>query len=268
MDKRTFDVFRKLIYDKSGITLGEGKEALVSARIGKRLRALGLDTPEDYLKYLSSSECDDNEFVELLDVISTNVTSFFRENAHFEFMANYVGQMISEGRNKIRIWCAASSSGEEPYTIAMTFLENSGGFRGDCKILATDISTKILKMAKAGEYTEQKMQGVPPALRSRYFTLTGGANKVYKAGPDIADMITFNRLNLSTPPFPMKGPFDLIFCRNVMIYFDNIVRQRLLKEFERLLRPGGYLMVGHSESLAGLQCTLETVKPSVYFKKP
>ncbi|MDR0307230.1 MAG: methyltransferase domain-containing protein [Chitinispirillales bacterium] len=268
MEKRTFDAFRKLIYDKSGITLGEGKEALVSARIGKRLRALELDTPEDYLKYLSSPECDsDSEFVELLDVISTNVTSFFREPAHFDFMASFVEKMVAEGRNKIRIWCAASSSGEEPYTIAMTFLENIGGFRGDCRILATDISTRILKMAKAGEYTEQKIQGVPPQLRSRYFNVIPGANKIYKASPDIADMITFSRLNLSTPPFPMKGPFDLIFCRNVMIYFDNTVRQRLLKEFERLLRPGGYLMVGHSESLAGLQCSLDTIKPSVYHKK-
>ena len=268
MDKRTFDALRKLIYDKSGITLGEGKEALVSARIGKRLRALGLSTPEEYLKYLNSDECDDNELVELLDVISTNVTSFFREPAHFDFMADYIQKLVHDGKNKIRIWCAASSSGEEPYTLAMTFMENAAGFRGDCRILATDISTKILRMAKAGEYNDQKIQGVPPALRSRYFSLTAGpGGKVYKANPEIADMITFSRLNLSTPPFPMKGPFDLIFCRNVMIYFDNVVRQRLLEQFERLLSPGGYLMVGHSESLAGLRTSLETVKPSVYHKK-
>ncbi|MDR2727927.1 MAG: protein-glutamate O-methyltransferase CheR [Chitinispirillales bacterium] len=269
MDKRTFDVLRKLIYDKSGITLGEGKEALVSARIGKRLRALDLASPEDYLKYLNSGECDDNEFVELLDVISTNVTSFFREPAHFDFMSNYIQKIVGEGQNKVRIWCAASSSGEEPYTLAMTFLENAEGFRGDCRILATDISTRILRQAKAGEYNEQKIQGVPPMLRSRYFSvLTEGSGKVYKAKPEIADMITFSRLNLSKPPFPMKGPFDLIFCRNVMIYFDNAVRQKLLEQFERLLTPGGYLMVGHSESLAGLHTNLETVKPSVYYKKP
>jgi len=268
MDRRTFDTFRQLIYDKSGITLGEGKEALVSARVGKRLRALGYDNYKDYLNYLTGeSEESEAEFIEFLDVISTNVTSFFRENDHFVFMADYVRKMVEEGRSKIRIWCAASSSGEEPYTLAMTFLENAKGFHGDCKILATDISTKILKMARAGQYTEAKMQGVNPQLRGRYFTVSGsGADKVYTVNGTLANMLTFKRLNLSKPPFPMKGPFDLIFCRNVMIYFDNIVRKRLMDEFSRLLRPGGYLMVGHSESMAGMLCDMDTVQPSVYIK--
>jgi len=267
MDKRTFDALRNLIYDKSGITLGEGKEALVSARIGKRLRALGLSTPEEYLKYLNSDECDDNEFVELLDVISTNVTSFFRESAHFDFMSNFVQQMVNEGKNKIRIWCAASSSGEEPYTIAMTFLENAEGFRGDCRILATDISTRILRQAKAGEYNEQKIQGVPPMLRSRYFSVLAGAGgKVYKANPEITSMITFSRLNLSKPPFPMKGPFDLIFCRNVMIYFDSATRDMVVKKFFEVLEPGGYLFIGHSESISNSGSGFQYVKPAVYRK--
>ncbi len=268
MDRRTFDTFRKLIYDKSGITLGEGKEALVSARVGKRLRALGYDNYKDYLQFLTGdSEESESEFIEFLDVISTNVTSFFRENDHFVFMADYVKRMLSEGRDKVRIWCAASSSGEEPYTLAMTFLENATHFHGDCKILATDISTKILKMARAGRYPEAKMQGVSPQLRSKYFTHEGaGANKVYTVSDTLANMITFKRLNLSKPPFPMKGPFDLIFCRNVMIYFDNIVRKKLMDEFSRLLRPGGYLMVGHSESMAGMLCDMDTVQPSVYVK--
>jgi chemotaxis protein methyltransferase CheR len=268
MDRRTFDTFRKLIYDKSGITLGEGKEALVSARVGKRLRALGYDGYKEYLQFLTGdSEESDAEFIQFLDVISTNVTSFFRENEHFVFMADYVRRMVAEGRNKIRIWCAASSSGEEPYTLAMTFLENAKDFRGDCRILATDISTKILSMARKGEYTEAKMQGVSPPLRVRYFTSVGtGSNKVYTVSDELASMITFSRLNLSKPPFPMKGPFDLIFCRNVMIYFDNIVRKKLMDEFSRLLRPGGYLMVGHSESMAGMLCDMETVQPSVYVK--
>jgi chemotaxis protein methyltransferase CheR len=268
MDQRTFDIFRRLIYDKSGITLGEGKEALVSARVGKRLRALGYESYKDYLHFLTDgSEESDAEFIEFLDVISTNVTSFFRENEHFVFMADYVKRMVEEGRNKVRIWCAASSSGEEPYTLAMTFLENAHGFHGECKILATDISTKILRMASEGRYSESKMQGVNPQLRSRYFTSVGtGAARVYTVSEQLAEMITFKRLNLSKPPFPMKGPFDLIFCRNVMIYFDNIVRKKLMNEFSRLLRPGGYLMVGHSESMAGMLCDMETVQPSVYLK--
>jgi len=268
MDRRTFDTFRKLIYDKSGITLGEGKEALVSARVGKRLRALGYDNYKDYLHFLTGNDDEaDVEFIQFLDVISTNVTSFFRENEHFIFMADYVRRMIDEGRNKVRIWCAASSSGEEPYTLAMTFLENAKGFRGECKILATDISTKILDMARAGRYTEAKMQGVSPQLRSKYFTSSGkGADRIYTVNGQLSGMLTFARLNLSKPPFPMKGPFDLIFCRNVMIYFDNIVRKKLMDEFSRLLRSGGYLMVGHSESMAGMLCDMEAVQPSVYIK--
>jgi len=268
MDKKTFDAFRTLIYDKSGITLNEGKEALVTARVSKRLRALGFETFKEYYNFLTgNSAAADSELINFLDVISTNLTSFFRENDHFNFMAEVVKEMVESGQNKIRIWCAASSSGEEPYTLAMTFLENASGFRGDCKILATDISTDILAKARKGEYTESKMAGVPPQLRTRYFTSTGmGQNRIYKAGDQIASMITFARLNLSKPPFPMKGPFDIIFCRNVMIYFDNIVRKRLLAEFERLLKPGGYLMVGHSESMAGTLCDLETVAPSVYLK--
>jgi len=268
MDMKTFDTFRKLIYDKSGITLGEGKEALVSARVGKRLRALGYENYKDYLQFLTGDgEDSETEFIEFLDVISTNVTSFFRENDHFVFMADFVRKMVEEGQNKVRIWCAASSSGEEPYTLAMTFLENAKGFRGECKILATDISTHILAKAKEGKYTEAKMNGVTPQLRAKYFTAQGtGSSKVYTVNDTLANMITFKRLNLSKPPFPMKGPFDLIFCRNVMIYFDNIVRKRLMDEFSRLLRPGGYLMVGHSESMAGMLCDMETVQPSVYVK--
>ncbi|MDR0331230.1 MAG: protein-glutamate O-methyltransferase CheR [Chitinispirillales bacterium] len=268
LDKRTFEAFRKLIYDKSGISLGDGKESLVSARLAKRLRALGYDTYKQYLDFLTGdSEEAESEFVEFLNVISTNLTYFFRENDHFAFMEEIVRQIVDEGRNKVRIWCAASSSGEEPYTIAMTFLENAQGFRGDCKILATDISTKILRMAKEGRYSEAKMQGVAPLLRSKYFTAVGrGAEKEYTVTDTLSSMITFSRLNLSKPPFPMKGPFDIIFCRNVMIYFDNIVRKRLMDEFSRLLRPGGYLMVGHAESMAGMLSDMATVRPSVYQK--
>jgi chemotaxis protein methyltransferase CheR len=268
MDRRTFDTFRQLIYDKSGISLGEGKEALVSARVGKRLRVLGYDNYKEYLHFLTGdSEESEAEFVDFLDVISTNVTYFFRENEHFIFMADYIKRMMEEGRQRVRIWCAASSSGEEPYTLAMTFLENAKNFRGDCKILATDISTKILKTAMEGRYPEAKMDNVSPQLRAKYFTSVGsGANKVYTVSDTLSNMIMFKRLNLSKPPFPMKGPFDLIFCRNVMIYFDNIVRKKLMDEFSRLLRPGGYLMVGHSESMAGMLCDMESVQPSVYLK--
>jgi chemotaxis protein methyltransferase CheR len=268
LDRRTFDAFCKLIYDKSGITLGDGKEALVSARVGKRLRALGMETYKEYLQFLTGNTREaEEEFISFLDVISTNVTSFFRENEHFMLMADLIKDIVASGQNKVRIWCAASSSGEEPYTIAMTFLENAQGFRGDCRILATDISTQILEKAVKGQYEEAKMAGVSPQLRTRYFSSVGlGKSRVYTVNPELSSMIKFARLNLSTPPFPMRGPFDIIFCRNVMIYFDNVVRKRLIAEFERLLRPGGILMVAHSESIAGLT-SLQSVRPSVWLKQ-
>jgi len=269
LDKKTYDGFAKLLYDRCGIDLGDSKQALVSARIGKRLRALGMATYKEYLDFITEHAPESQtEFTEFMNVMTTNTTSFFRENDHFVFMGEIIQKLVAEGRNKIRIWCAASSSGEEPYTLIMTFLENAPHFRGDFRLLATDIDLNILQMAKKGEYSEDKMKGVPQQLRTKYFTSTGmGKDRIYKVNQTMASLVTFNRLNLSKPPFPMKGPFDLIFCRNVMIYFDNTVRRNLLAEFERLLRPGGYLMVGHSESMAGGLCNLPSAgKPSVYIK--
>ena len=262
LDTKTFNAFVKLLYDRCGIALGEGKETLVAARIGKRLRALGLDTPKDYLEYLQHNN---DEFTEFLNVMTTNTTHFFREIDHFHFMARIVQDMVDQGANKIRIWCAASSSGEEPYTIAMTFLENSKNFRGDCRILATDIDTNILRMARRGEYSEEKMKGVDQSLRTKYFTSTGvGATRVYRAGDALAGMLSFSQLNLAKPPFPMKGPFDIIFCRNVMIYFDSPTKQALAKRYHDALEVGGYLFIGLSETLSGIQGDFQQVSPSIY----
>ncbi len=267
MKKTTFDKFRRLVYEKSGILLNEGKESLVASRIGKRMRMLGIDNHDKYLKYVTEDK-DGTELVLFLDVISTNVTHFFRESRHFDFFGQEIKKLCNAGQSKIRIWCAASSSGEEPYSIAMTFLENANNFYGDVKILATDISTRILKQAKAGEYVESKINKVPSVLLSRYFDKNSNSQDVkYKAKPSITNMITFARLNLSQTPYPMQGPFDFIFCRNVMIYFDNIVRSKLLKEAYRLLKPGGFLIVGHAESLTGMLSNLKTVEPSIYIKQ-
>ena len=266
MDKETFNKFRHIVYEKSGITLREGKEALVTARVGKRMRALGLDDHKKYLEHVLKDETG-NEIVHLLDVISTNVTHFFREPEHFDFLAQQIKTAASR-QNKIRIWCAASSSGEEPYSIAMTFFESSNGFRGDFKILATDISTKVLKHAIEGIYAHSKIDKIPPILLDRYFErVAAGEHYKYKVKKSLSNAVKFARLNLSKPPFPMSGPFDLVFCRNVMIYFDNEVRKKLLNEVYRLLKPGGYLIVGHAESLTGMLCNLKSVKPSIYIKE-
>jgi chemotaxis protein methyltransferase CheR len=266
MEKATFNKFRRIVYEKSGITLHDGKEALVTARVGKRMRALGIDDHKKYLEHVLNDDSG-NEVIQLLDVISTNVTSFYREPQHFEFLAEQVKKMVSSGRSKIRIWCAASSSGEEPYSIAMTFLENCGDWRGDFRILATDISTRILKAATEGSYSYIKVEKVPPRLLDKYFEkIETDKGNQYAAKSSLKGLIKYARLNLAKPPFPMSGPFDMVFCRNVMIYFDNEIRRKLLDEVFRLLKPGGYLIVGHAESLTGMLCNLKSIRPSIYIK--
>jgi chemotaxis protein methyltransferase CheR len=266
MKKATFDKFCELIYSHCGITLSDGKEALVTARIGKRLRALNIPDHEAYLRHVENDQTQ-TEIVQLLDAISTNVTSFWREPAHFTYLQQAVQNWIQAGQRSIKVWCAASSTGEEPYTLAITIKEALAGKPIDVKILATDISTKVLATAQAGIYDESKIRGVPQQILSRHFNqrVVNGA-KCYEICPDTRRLIHFHRLNLAKPPFPMRGPFDAVFCRNVMIYFDNTVRSRMLKEMHRLIRSGGFLAVGHSESLSGLMTEFKTVQPAVYVR--
>ena len=266
MDQKVFEQFQKLVYEKSGISLGPQKVALVTARVGKRMRALNLEHYEDYLTIVNHDEKGD-ELVQLLDAISTNVTSFYREPAHFDVLTDLLIEWRKRGQSQFRIWCAASSTGEEPYCLAMTAMEAFQGAGVDLRILATDISTKVLDVARRGAYPASKVESIPKPLLGKYFhPPTRGGEAVYTVKPELRRIISFNRLNLSTPPFPMKGPMDAVFCRNVMIYFDNTVRTRLVKEIHRLLRPDGYLMVGHSESLTGINVPFKSMKPAVYKK--
>ncbi len=266
MEKRLFDKLRAIIYEKSGISLHDGKEALVSARLGKRMRLLGL---QDYREYVDRVSRDENgtETVGLIDAISTNVTSFFREPVHFEVLGRLMSDWLKEGKKRFRFWSAACSSGEEPYSIAMTLLDVVKDQPVDLRILATDISTLALEKGKKGTYDDQRMSPVPPHLKTRFFDRRkpGGAVQ-YAASEALRKPILFRRLNLAAPPFPMNGPMDAIFCRNVLIYFDHETRKKLLDESHRLLKRGGYLMVGHAESLTGMISNLKPVRPSIYVK--
>jgi chemotaxis protein methyltransferase CheR len=264
IDAASFAAIRDLVYGRSGIVLGQGKEALVGSRIGKRMRKLGFSRFPEYLDWVRGGGGEE-EMVQLLDAISTNVTSFFREPVHFDFLRARMEEWLRAGRRRFRIWCAASSTGEEPYTLAMTVRECHPDPECDIRILATDISTRVLAAAREGVYPDARMETVPPGLAPRHFEKIRGEDGAYwSARPELRDLVRFARLNLATPPFPMQGPMDVIFCRNVMIYFDNAVRGRLLAEFHRLLRPGGYLLVGHSESLAGLTDGFRCLRPSIY----
>jgi chemotaxis protein methyltransferase CheR len=265
LDRRTFKQIAAFIYDRAGILLSDQKETLVAARVGKRMRKLGMD---DYAAYLSRVQNDKSgdELVELLNAISTNTTHFFRESRHFDVLTGLLQQWEAEGQSRFRIWCAAASTGEEPYTIAMTLREAIPAV-SDVKLLATDISTKVLARAREGVYSAKSVEAVPRELRLRHFVKEGrGEGAAFRVTPELRRIVKFGRINLAKPPFPLRGPLDVIFCRNVMIYFDNKVRAGLLNDMARLLRPGGVLFVGHAESLSGQLCPLVPIEPSVYIK--
>jgi chemotaxis protein methyltransferase CheR len=270
MEAQLFQRFAALAYQKAGISIKPGKEALVSARVAKRLRALSIPDAESYLRYLEEDRSGE-ELVRFLDVISTHFTSFFRERDHFELLESDLGARVQAGQRRIRIWSAAASTGEEPYTIAMTALGVKGADALDLKILATDIAADTLRQAAEGRYAAPRMEPVPPALRARWFIRKSDPRdpqgEVWEARPELKSRIAFRRLNLAEPPFPMQGPFDVVFCRNVLIYFDQPTRQRLISAVERLLRPGGLLCIGHTETLSGIRSGFKMQRPSV-FRRP
>lgn len=266
MDSETFDEYRRIVYENCGISLGSGKESLVSGRVSKRMRQLDLTDHSDYIRLLRD-DSNRKEMVRFLDAISTNVTSFFREPEHFDFFARTIRQWAADGQRRFRIWSAACSTGEEPYSLAMTAHDVAKGIIPELKILATDISLEALEKAKAGAYDEQQIRSVPGAFRNTYFTRQGNeGTRRYVAGIALRKIVTFGRMNLAATPYPMQGPFDFVFCRNVMIYFDNRVRQGIIDEAYRLLKSGGYLIVGHTESLTGLLKDFECIKPSIYVR--
>ncbi len=265
IDNVTFKKLCKVVYDNVGIVLSDNKKALVSARVRKRMSSLKIDQFREYYDYLQH-ESSGKELVELLDVISTNVTHFFREAEHFDILTQAATRWVNEGQTKFRFWSAACSTGQEPYAMAMKLLEIGGLNSADLKILATDISTQVLSHGKQGVYGEKLMKTVPLKLKNKYFEKRQNGEASFEIKDSIKKFVSFKRLNLAKPPFPMRGPLDIVFCCNVMIYFDNKIRTALINEIYRLLKPGGYLIVGNAESLAGLETDFKTVKPSVYIK--
>lgn len=268
IETETFDRFRCIVYEQVGISLGPHKEALVQARVGKRLRALGLRSYGDYLDLLEADETG-AELTLFVDAICTNVTSFFREAQQFDFVIEQMRQWLNEGQRRFRFWSAACSSGEEPYSLAMSLLAAVEGHADvDLRILATDISTKVLDRCLDGCYEANRLTGIPEGWRDRFFVpVKAGRGQVFRVAPQVRDMVLFRRMNLATPPFPMQGPLDIVMCRNVMIYFDDAVRVALLSEIHRMLRPGGFLIVGHAESLTGINTDFKYLRPAIYVRR-
>jgi len=259
-----YEAIRSLVHRRAGIALGDSKQALVQARLAKRMRSLDLSDYDEYLAVLDGPEADE-EIVHLLDAISTNFTSFFREEKHFELLTGIVKSAIASGATQFRLWCAAAATGEEPYTLSMVCQEAASGTRlTDIKILATDISTRALESCSRGVYDVNRLANVPEPLRRRWWNETPEG---YSAKQILRVPLSFARMNLMEAPYPMKGPFDVIFCRNVMIYFDRDGRKKFVTEARRLLKPAGHLFVGSSESLSGVAEGLRTETPSVYKKE-
>ena len=256
-------VFQRILHDQSGIVLTDNKQALVESRVNQRLRLLGMNSYTQYLEFLEN-DTRGEELVHLIDVISTNVTRFFREPDHFEILDQKLKEWVAAGTDRFRFWSAACSTGEEPYTMAMTLLPHLKEHRLDLKILATDISTRVLAHAQAGVFDADRLATVPDELRNRHFRRQPGPEEAYAVSEELKRMIMFRRLNFTVMPYPIKGRFDVIFCRNAMIYFDRDLRTRMVQEFARLLKPGGILMIGHSETLIGMEKLYRTLKPSVY----
>lgn len=248
----------EIAYAQTGIQLGPEKRSLLAARVQKRLRVLGLP---DFKAYIEHFEATPGELQHFINAITTNTTSFWRESEHFEFAKAHIERLAASGQHKARIWCAASSTGQEPYTIGLSLYPIARDRYMDLKILATDIDTNVLKKAHEALYPD--LEGVPRDVAQWGFQREGDQFRVIQP---VRDLLTFGQLNLTRPPFPMKGPFDLIFVRNVMIYLDAPTRGRLVDECERLLTPGGMLYIGHSESLNGLNTGLRVQRPSVYVK--
>lgn len=264
-----YDQFRELIYARAGISLGDDKTALLRGRIRRRMQELHTNDFRSYYDQVTD-DVSGEEIVKLLDAIATNHTFFFREKEHFAVLRKHVEQRVRDGNKKIRIWSAACSSGEEPYSMAMTLddaLATMGATDVDLGILATDISTRILADARRGEYSRERINGIPEFYRMRFLRpATYGSGGKCLVKDELKRVVTFRRLNLAQTPFPMRGPFDAIFCRNVMIYFDDRVRRQLINEFEKLLTPGGLLMVGMTETAIGFVDNLQYLSPSVYRK--
>jgi len=273
MRDKEFEFIRTLVYEHSRIHLGPDKRELVAARLGKRLRATQLSDIGEYCHLLQSPRAEE-ELSHLIDAISTNHTFFFRENAHFDYLRAHIlpelqARQRLERWPRLNVWSAASSSGEEPYSLAITLAETLPAGGWPWHIEGTDISHRILDKARAAIYRAEVVERLPRECIRKYFQRGVGPQEGnYRVKPVLTSAVTYHQLNLLEGDPPFREPFQVIFCRNVMIYFDRPTQEELIARLTRRLVPGGYLLVGHSESLTGIKHTLQIVKPAIYRRPP
>jgi chemotaxis protein methyltransferase CheR len=261
---RDFARVRALIYRQAGISLAESKQEMVYSRLARRLRAKGLNSFEEYLDRLESGR-DGDEWEAFTNALTTNLTSFFREAHHFPILAEHA----RKAKKPLTIWCSASSTGEEPYSIAMTLCETFNTLKPPVSIVATDIDTNVLEAGATGVYNADRLDKMPKERVRRFFLKGKGSNLgMVRVRPELRQLITFKTLNLLAGSWPVSGPFDVIFCRNVMIYFDKPTQSKILSRFVPLLKPDGLLFAGHSENFMYLSDALKLRGKTVYELDP
>ncbi|MBK8188593.1 MAG: chemotaxis protein CheR [Cellvibrio sp.] len=256
-----FERVRKIIYKKAGINLSDSKKQLVYSRLARRLRALKLPDFSAYLSYLENTDEEQQEFV---NALTTNLTAFFREEHHFDFLAEFVKNF--KHKRNLRVWCAAASTGEEPYSIAITLAEAFGRYDPPVEIIASDIDSNVLNEGRAGVYNINRIESLS-LERKRQFFLKGKGDKnagKVKVIPDLGRLIEFKQINLLDAKWPLTGLFDVIFCRNVMIYFDKSTQVNLLEKMVKLMQKDGLYIAGHSESFSQANHLVKLVGKTVY----
>jgi chemotaxis protein methyltransferase CheR len=268
LSARDFDRLCRLIYERAGIALNGEKKIMLEGRLKRRMSGLNLACYSEYCAYVFALGSDaEREMVHLIDAVTTNKTDFFREKAHFEFLTTTgLAELTSGSRHELLIWSAGCSTGEEPYTLAMVlneYAQSHPGFRW--RVLASDISTAVLAKAEMGVYPAAVLDPVPRDLRRKYFMVSRRDSERVRVVPELRALIEFRQMNLMEE-FSLAEPADAIFCRNVVIYFDRPTQERLFRKFSRQLVKGGYLFVGHSESLHQMDVPLVPVAPALYRK--
>ncbi len=273
MSDKDFQRFSMFIYAECGVKLPPAKKTMLTSRLVKRLRVLSMDSFSRYYDYVNSPEGRRRELVDMIDVVTTNKTDFFREPRHFDFLVKNALPALADmgrgtGARKLNVWSAGCSSGEEPYTLAIVLAEYYAKHTGDFQVLATDISTQVLEKARQAIYPEELIHPVPSQMKHKYFLRGKGRQEGFcRVAPALRNRVQIGRLNLNEGNrFDLKVRMDIIFCRNVIIYFDRDTQRRLFVKFYDQLVPGGFMFIGHSETLHGINDRFATVATSVYRK--
>jgi chemotaxis protein methyltransferase CheR len=273
--KLSDEEFKKLsefIYNEYGIRMPPVKKIMLQSRLQKRLRELNITSFKEYVNYVFSKEGQDNEVIHMIDVVSTNKTDFFREPVHFEFLADKIIPEYLEstqGRRQLKLWSAGCSSGEEPYTIAITLSECRERYRNlfDYHILGTDISTRILNNAIEAIYKDNRAEDIPLTYKRKYLLKSKDrSNPTVRIIPELRSKCSFARLNFMDNVYNINDTFDVIFCRNVLIYFDRETQESVINKLCTKLKPGGYFFLGHSESITSMHVPLKQIKPTIFTK--